>query len=122
MPGMADHRVLADAPPEAIAALVQAAGPELVAVELRHLGGNLPVGGFSLFAIGVPMDAESARAIDTALARVMEATAPYDSGRSLLNFSDRPTPGDRLWTTVDALRAVKARVDGDDMFAANHPV
>ena len=92
MPGMADHRVLADAPPEAIAALVQAAGPELVAVELRHLGGNLPVDGFSLFAIGVPMDAESAMAIDTALARVMEATAPFDSGRSLLNFSDRPAP------------------------------
>ena len=122
MPGLADHRVLADATPETIASLVAAAGPELVAVELRHLGGNLPVGGFSLFAIGVPMDAESAMAIDAALARVMEATAPYDSGRSLLNFSDRPTSGDRLWTTRDALRAVKARVDGDDMFAANHPV
>ena len=68
------------------------------------------------------MDAESAMAIDGALARVMAATAPYDSGRSLLNFSDRPTSGDRLWTTLDALRAVKARVDGDDLFAANHPV
>ena len=108
MPGIADHRVLADAPPEAIAALVQAAGPELVAVELRHLGGNLPVDGFSLFAIGVPMDAESAMAIDAALARVMEATAPYDSGRSLLNFSDRPAPAERLWNDLDARRAVKA--------------
>ncbi|HSK95088.1 MAG TPA: FAD-binding oxidoreductase, partial [Euzebyales bacterium] len=88
MPGLADHRILADAGPEAIAALGNASGPELVAVELRHLGGNLPVDGFSLFAIGVPMDAESAMAIDAALARVMAATAPYDSGRSLANFSD----------------------------------
>jgi hypothetical protein len=122
MPGMADHRVLADAPPEAIAALVQAAGPDLVAVELRHLGGNLPVDGFSLFAIGVPMDAESAMAIDAALARVMEATAPYDSGRSLLNFSDRPAPAERLWNDLGARRAVKERVDGGDVFAANHPL
>jgi hypothetical protein len=122
MPGLADHRVLADAGPEAIAALVQAAGPELVAVELRHLGGTLPIDGFSLFAIGVPMDAESAMAIDAALARVTEATAPYDSGRSLLNFSDRPAPAERLWDDLDARRAVKERVDGGDAFAANHPL
>ena len=122
MPGLADHRVLADASPGAIAKLVEAAGPELVAVELRHLGGNLPVGGFSLFAIGVPMDAESAMAIDAALARVIEAVTPYDSGRSLLNFSDRPTPGTRLWDDLAQRRAVKTRVDGGDLFAANHPV
>ena len=124
MPGMADHRILGDATPEAIAALVGAAGPELVAVELRHLGGVLPVTGFSLFAIGVPMDAQSAMAIDAALARLMEAVAPYDSGRSLLNFSDRPTPADRLFDgyTLHQLRAVKDRVDGGDLFAANHPL
>ena len=82
----------------------------------------LPVTGFSLFAIGVPMDAESVMAIDAALARVMAATAPYDSGRSLVNFSDRPTDATRLWNDLEARRAVKARVDGDDLFAANHPV
>ena len=43
MPGLADHRVLAEASPQAITALTSAAGPELVAVELRDLGGNLPV-------------------------------------------------------------------------------
>ena len=46
----------------AIAALVGAAGPgsgsPLVSVELRHLGGALPVdAAFSLFAVGVPIDA-----------------------------------------------------------------
>lgn len=128
MPGIADHRVVAGISPEAIRALVEVAGPgsgsPLVAVELRHLGGQLPVEGFSLFAIGVPMDAESAMAIDTHLARVMAATAPYDAGRSLLNFADRPELAGRLFdgARLRELRAVKSRVDGGDLFAANHPV
>jgi hypothetical protein len=122
MPGLADHRVLAHAGPEAIAALVDAFGPELVAAELRHLSGNLPLDGFSLFAIGVPFDAESALAIDAALARVMEATAPFDAGRALVTFSDRPTDPARLWDDLEARRAVKERVDGGDLFAANHPL
>ena len=110
MPGLSDHRVIDDASPQAIAALVAAAGPELVAVELRHLGGRLPVNGFALFAIGVPMDAESAMAIDAALSGLMAATAPYDAGRSLLNFSDKPTRAERLFEgrRLRALRAVKA--------------
>ena len=124
MPGLSDHRVIDDASPRAIAALVAAAGPELVAVELRHLGGRLPVNGFSLFAIGVPMDAESAMAIDAALSGLMAATAPFDAGRSLLNFSDKPTRAERLFEgrRLRALRAVKARVDGGDVFTANHAV
>jgi hypothetical protein len=52
----------------------------------------------------------------------MAATAPYDSGRSLLNFSDRPTLGTRLWDDLDQRRAVKTRVDGGDLFVANHPI
>jgi len=129
VPGMGDHRLLADAPAEAIAALVAAAGPgsdsPLVSVELRHLGGALPVdAAFSLFAIGMVASAEAAMAIDGALARVMDAVAPYDAGRALLNFSERPQPADRLFDgyTLNQLRAVKDRVDGDDLFAANHPL
>ncbi len=63
-------------------------------------------------------------AIDGALARVMDAVAPYDAGRALLNFSERPQPADRLHDgyTLNQLRAVKDRVDGTDLFAANHPL
>jgi hypothetical protein len=129
VPALSDHRLLADAPAEAMAALVGAAGPgsgsPLVSVELRHLGGALPVEAtFSLFAVGVPMDAESAMAIDAALTRLMAATAPYDAGRSLLNFSDKPERADRFFDgyTLHQLRAVKDRVDGGNLFAANHPV
>ena len=79
MPGLSDHRLLADVDDATIAALVGAAGPgsgsPLVSVELRHLGGALPIdAAFSLFAVGVPLDAASAMAIDTALARLMAAT------------------------------------------------
>jgi UDP-N-acetylenolpyruvoylglucosamine reductase len=129
VPGMGDHRLLAAAPAEAIKALVAAAGPgsdsPLVSVELRHLGGALPVdAAFSLFAVGVVASAEAAMAIDAALARVMEAMEPYDAGRALMNFADRPEQADRLFDghTLHRLRAVKNRVDGGDLFAANHPL
>jgi hypothetical protein len=129
VPGMGDHRLLAAAPEQAIKALVAAAGPgsdsPLVSVELRHLGGALPVdAAFSLFAVGVVAGAEAAMAIDAALARVMAAMEPYDAGRALLNFSDRPARAERLFDghTLQRLRAVKDRMDRDDLFAANHPV
>ena len=63
-------------------------------------------------------------AIDAALARLMEAMEPYDAGRALMNFSDRPAQPDRLFDghTLHQLRAVKNRVDGGDLFAANHPL
>ena len=89
-------------PDATIAALVGAAGPgsgsPLVSVELRHLGGALPVdAAFSLFAVGVPVDAQAAMAIDAALARLMAATAPFDAGRALLNFTDKPELAGRLF-------------------------
>jgi hypothetical protein len=129
VPGMGDHRLLAAAPEEAIKALVAAAGPgsdsPLVSVELRHLGGALPIdAAFSLFAIGVVAGAEAAMAIDAALFRVMAAMEPFDAGRALMNFSDRPAQADRFFDrhTLHQLRAVKNRVDGGDLFSANHPV
>jgi FAD/FMN-containing dehydrogenase len=130
MPGLSDHRLLGEVDDAAITAIVGAAGPgsgsPLVSVELRHLGGALPIdAAFSLFAVGMPMDAASAMAIDSALADLMRATEPFDAGRALLNFTDRPqADASRFFdpSTLRRLRAVKTRVDGDDLFAANHPV
>ena len=129
MPGLSDHRLLADVDDATIAAIVGAAGPgsgsPLVSVELRHLGGALPIdAAFSLFAVGVPLDASSAMAIDTALARLMAATLQFDAGRALLNFTDKPQRAGRFFDgyTLHQLRMVKDRVDGGDLFAANHPV
>lgn len=128
MPGLSDHRVLANICPTTVRALVEAAGPDsgspLVAVELRHLGGRLPIDGYSLFAIGMPQDAASAMAIDAHLAKVMAATAPFDAGRSLPNFTERPELAGRFYDgeRLRRMRAVKARVDGGDLIAANHPI
>jgi FAD/FMN-containing dehydrogenase len=129
MPGLSDHRLLADVDDATIAAIVGAAGPgsgsPLVSVELRHLGGALPIdAAFSLFAIGVPLDAASTMAIDTSLARLMAATLQYDAGRALMNFAEKSTGAGRFFDgyTLHQLRAVKGRVDGGDLFAANHPL
>jgi FAD/FMN-containing dehydrogenase len=140
VPAMSAHRLLSSAPAEAIAALVAAAGPgsgsPLVSVELRHLGGALarvPEGHgaldaidhqYSLFAVGVVADAEAAMTIDAALTAVMDATAPWDAGRALANFTERATSAGRFHDayTLHRLRAVKTRVDGDELFVANHPV
>jgi hypothetical protein len=128
-PALADHRLLGDVDRAVLEAIVGAAGPgsgsPLVSVELRHLGGALAIdAGYSLFAVGVGMNAESAMAIDTALARLLTATEPFDAGRALLNFTEHPVPADRFFDahTLHQLRAVKARIDGDDLFAANHPL
>ena len=58
------------------------------------------------------------------LARLMAATAPFDAGRALLNFTEKPQDAGRFFDgyTLAQLRAVKHRVDGGDLFAANHPL
>jgi hypothetical protein len=67
------------------------------------------------------MDAESAMAIDAAVATLTAAMAPHDSGRTFGNFADRPTAPERVYgDRLEALRAVKARVDAQDLFAANY--
>ena len=70
------------------------------------------------------MDAGTAMGIDAALVRLMTATAPFDAGRALLNFAEKPQRAERPFgdAALRRLRAVKDRVDGDDLFAANHPV
>ena len=64
-------------------------------------------------------------AIDAALARVMAATAPVRRRPRAAELQPTArTRADRLFDgyTLQQLRAVKARVDGDDLFAANHPI
>ena len=122
MPGMADHRVLADATPEAIAALASAAGPELVAVELRHLGGNLPVERLQPVR---DRRADGRRVRDGDRRR----PGPRDGGHRAVRLrplaAELQRPPDAGDTSVERprpRRAVKTRVDGGDLFAANHPV
>jgi hypothetical protein len=126
-PGMHGHRVLSSLPDEAISALTSHSGGPLVSVELRHLGGalgrgsvchgaaNWLQGAYSLFALGITPDAESAMAVDGALTRLTDSVDAWDAGRAIQNFTDRPA---RFFDgyTVHRLRTLKRRMDGDGVF------
>ena len=128
-PGMHGHRVLSSLPDEAITTLADHAGAPLVSVELRHLGGELGRGSvchgaanwvqgkYALFAVGIVGDAQAAMAVDAALTRLTDALHPWDAGRAILNFTDRPA---RCFDgyTVHRLRALKAELDADEMFTS----
>jgi hypothetical protein len=128
VPGLTGHRLLSAVPDMAIATLVAHADAPLLAVELRHLGGALrrtsvchgALGGlqgeYSLFAVGIVPDAEAAIAVDTALTRLTDALAPWDSGRAFMNFADGPGRFFDAFAS-DRLHMVAWRVDRDGLFA-----
>ena len=138
VPGLGDGTLVDGVPAEAVEALVDVAGPgsgsPLLAVELRHLGGALGRAGsgalgrldagYSAFAVGVPMDPALAGAIEAHLALVKAALAPHGHGRDYANFTERPTDPARFFD-ADAyarLCRIKAEVDPEDVFRANHPI
>ena len=141
VPALTDDRLLNDLPSEAVEAFVGAAGPEsgstLMIAELRHLGGALGRtpnrhgalprldGDFLLFACAVPMGPGSAAAGRAHAARLTEALDPWSSGRRYQNFTERPLePGSFFHEpeTQRRLAAIKARVDPDGLFQANHAI
>jgi hypothetical protein len=136
VPGMGDHRLLTDVP---VSALVQAAGPgsrsPLLSVEIRHLGGAFArrrrghgaLGAieapFSMFGVGITPDHAGIAAVETGLDTLMAATAPWDAGKTYMNFVDRVAGGRRFFDdgTLARLHAVRERVDPERMFMSNHP-
>jgi hypothetical protein len=140
VPGLGDGVLVDRLPPDAIDAVVKLAGPgsgsPLLSVELRHLGGALPttspdhgaVGAieadFLMFAVGVAATPELAAAVDEGLVRVRDALAPWDAGRTFLNFTERPVDTDELFPpeTARRLRELKRRVDPQAVIRTSHPV
>jgi hypothetical protein len=138
VPGLGHHRLLADLPDEAIAAFVDAAGPEagspLLLAEVRHLGGALarPAenGGalssldaeFAMFGIGMPMTPELGQAIQGALDQLHDTMEPWSADGGYFNFAERPCDVDALLPaeTCSRLREVKDRWDPDGVIIANH--
>jgi FAD/FMN-containing dehydrogenase len=139
VPYVTAHALLGDLPAGAIDDLVAVAGAgsgsPLVSVELRHTGGALArsstdhgaldtlPGSFAMFAVGMAGDPAIDAAAEAQLALVSGSLAPYDAGR-YLNFTEEAVPAGELFPaeTVERLRAVKAAVDPDGLFRANHPV
>ena len=140
VPGLSDHLMLSEAPPAAIDALVEAEGPgvdtPLLSVELRHLGGALgrpakdsgPLasldGNFLMFAVGMPMGADAAQAIEQHAGRIREVLAPWAAERPYLNFAERPTDTQTAFPPEQyrRLQETRAQYDPNDLFCANHPI
>jgi FAD/FMN-containing dehydrogenase len=140
VPGLADHRLLAELPDDAISAFVDVAGPEsgapLLLAELRHLGGALgrPAenGGalekideeFVMFGIGMPMEPALREPINGALDRLADAMSPWAAERGYFNYAERPCDVDALLPaeTCERLARVKRSWDPDDLIMANHSV
>jgi FAD binding domain len=140
VPVLSDDRLLTDLPPEAVEAFVGAAGPEsgstLMVAELRQLGGALGRtperhgalphldGNFLLFGCAVPMGPGSAAAGWAHSARLTAALDPWSSNRRYQNFAERPLAPGAIFEpeTHSRLAAIKARVDPDGLFQANHTI
>jgi hypothetical protein len=136
VPGIGDHALLEALPADAVDALVDAggegSGSPLLALELRHLGGALAqqgtgaldrlAGEYMLFTVGVPMDPALARAIAVRQAQINDALAPYLSDRRYRNFAERPADPATFHgpEAYARLQRVKAEVDPDGVFQANH--
>lgn len=140
VPAIGGGRLVRDLPPEAIDALVEAAGPTsgttLLTTEVRHMGGaiardpaehgavgSLP-GEYMMFCGGVPVDAQVGAAIARDVARVGDALAPWGAERDYLNFVETPADVRRFFTpeAYGRLRDVKRHYDADELFVANHPI
>ncbi|HWH92745.1 MAG TPA: FAD-binding oxidoreductase [Baekduia sp.] len=140
VPGMGDHAMLEQLPAAAIDALVAVAGhesgSELLAVELRHVGGALSrvaanagarsrlEAAYILFAVGTPLTPEMAAGIPPRLAQVKAALAPWHAAGAYLNFAEQPTDVSTAFGSdaFAALQAVKAKYDPRDTIHANHAI
>jgi FAD/FMN-containing dehydrogenase len=138
--GSGDGMLLAEFDERAIETVVAVAGAgsgsPLLSVEVRHLGGELarksPGAGalatidakFAMYAVGMAMTPEMGAAVKANVEIVQAVLAPWDSGRTYLNFTERRQRGERLFgdAAYRRLQSVKAAVDPDDVFRSNHPV
>jgi FAD/FMN-containing dehydrogenase len=138
VPYLSCHELLADAPAEAIDAIVEAVGPgtesPLISVELRHTGGALErvgdghgalscvPGSFLAFGVGATPVPPAAEAVEHYLLRLSEALAPHACGR-YLNFVEEAYDLEAVFgDDLERLRAAKAKYDPDGVMHANHPV
>ena len=132
--------VLRELAPETVAAVLEQAGPDsqcpLLLVEMRLLGGALAherddaVGGrdaaYTLFGVGALMP-PIADAVPGAIARLMEAGAPWSTGGTMVNFHG--VPGDdadraRPWPhpTFERLQRARATYDPANLFRFGHAI
>lgn len=139
-PARGDGMILDDLPAEAITALLAVVGPgvdtRLLAVDLRHLGGEVgrpdPRGGavnhlpgrFLLYAVGITPTPDAVRGIEANIAALRKALAPWSAAQDYLNFRDSTDEASKFYDqlTIDRLSAVRTAHDPDQIIRANHPL
>lgn len=140
VPGMGDGLTLDALPPAALDELIAVAGAgsrfPLLSVELRHLGGELsrvrPDSGalpsleanYVTFAVGMVPVPELEAPTRAQIRAVKGALTPWASRQMHMNFADSRRPVETFWSdeAFARLRQVKAAIDPDDVFLANHPI
>ncbi|HQR28010.1 MAG TPA: FAD-binding oxidoreductase [Nocardioides sp.] len=137
-PSVAGSVVLDELPDAAVTALLEQVGhgtrTALLAAELRQLGGALgrphPGGGalasldgrYAGFFVGIAATPELAGAALADAHALEQALAPWSSGRSVLNFTERRVDPRSAFAPEDLerLRRIRAQVDPDAVLLANH--
>jgi UDP-N-acetylenolpyruvoylglucosamine reductase len=137
--GAGDGLMLATLPAEAIETVVRVAGGHagrLLAVELRHVGGEMkrarPHNGalaavdaeYALFAVGMAPFPQAAAAVARSVAAVRAALSPWAPRQMYLNLAETARDPSSFWApqAFDRLRRIKAEVDPDDLIRSNHPI
>jgi hypothetical protein len=140
MPDLHIGELLSDFDESALERLVAVAGPDaqsrLMVVQLRHLGGALSrragaagacgvlAERFALMALGVPVDAEAAAAIEAEFTALRAALQPQLSGRAPFTFLSATDATGRAFPpdTLARLREIKKARDPQGVIRSNHPV
>jgi hypothetical protein len=140
VPANGDGLLLDSLPARAIDEVLDVAGPgassPLLAVELRHLGGELrrtrPQSGalaavdadYLIFGGGLAPTPAMASAITTRVAEVKSALAPWAARQMYLNFAETSRDPASFWSApaYDRLRRIKAVVDPGNIIRSNHPI
>ncbi len=138
VPYLGEDGMLGELPGQAIDDLLEVAGPgsdsPLLSVELRHLGGALERakpdhgalsavdGSFLTYSVGMFGDEAGRTGVEANLAQIRETTAPYSGVRRYYNFVETQIEPADLFDpdSLARLRRVKAEVDPDGIFQANH--
>jgi len=132
--------MLAEAPAEAIDAVVAVAGEgsgsPLLSLELRHLGGALARPSaehgalasldaeYAWFAVGMAPNPQMEAAVRGHVDVVGDALAPWSSERTYMNFSEKRVDARRIFSehVYHRLRRIKSQVDPSGMIRGNHPI
>ena len=129
-------RELSEHTVDAFVGVSNSAGPALLSLELRHLGGQLAPGAmtggavdcidaeFALFAAGITPTHEAMRMTKAAVDAVQHRLAEWATGGCYANFAERRENGPALFgaRAYPKLIEVKAAYDPADLIQANHPV